>query len=110
MKSYIPGLITSVDQRINVILNDGNSWSCDINDATGVVLDETPLVKEIAVGTKVISVVTEGAPMQAGIVTKLIESSDTENPNVLVRFSQQQEEVKPFEYIRLLRSVKYGGE
>ena len=108
MKSYTAGLITTIDKKVEVILDDGAMWSCDVNDVRGVVLDEVPLPKEIAVGVKVIALVKESEPMQVGVVTKLLESSD--NPNVLVRFSAEQEEVKPLEYVRLLRSVKQGGE
>ena len=110
MKSYVPGLITTIDKKINVILDDGATWSCDVNDARGVVLDEAPLAKEIAVGSKVITLVKEGEPMQAGVVTQVMESSDPDSPNVSVRFSSEQEDAKPLKYIRLLRSVKQGGE
>ncbi len=109
MKSYVPALITNVDQKINVILDDGATWSCDVNDVRGVVLDVTPLAKEIAVGTTVIALVKEGEPMQRGVVTKVMDSSDTGSPNVLVRFSAEDQEPKPLDYIRLLRSVKNGG-
>ena len=109
MKSYAPGLITIIDQKIEVILDDGTIWSCDVNDVRGVALDETPLAKEIAVGTNVIALIKEGEPMQRGVVIKIMESSDTGSPNVLVRFSSGQEEAKSFEYIRVLRSVKQGG-
>jgi hypothetical protein len=110
LKSYEPGLITIIDKKIEVILDDGATWECDVNDVRGVALDEVPLAKEIAVGTNVIALLKEGEPMQRGVVAKVMESSDTESPNVLIRFSSGQEEVKPFEYIRLLRSVKQGGE
>ena len=81
-----------------------------MNDVRGVVLDETPQFKEVAVGNKVIALIKEGEPMQAGVVTKIVESSDTGSVNVLVRFSAEMEEVRPLEYIRFLRSVKQGGE
>lgn len=80
-----------------------------MNDVRGVVLDEMPLPKELAVGTKVIAVVKEGEPMQVGVVTKIIESGVPEKPNVLVRFSQELEETKPLDHVRLLRSVRHGG-
>ena len=109
LKSYAPGLCTIIDKKIEVILDDGASWSCDVNDVRGVVLDEPPLAKEIVVGTKVIALVKEGEPLKAGVVTKIMESSDKASVNVLVRFSAEEEDTKPLEYIRLLRSVKNGG-
>ena len=109
-KSYIPGLVSNMDQKMSVIVDGERTLSYDLNDVRGVVLDELPLVSEVAVGTKVIAFVKDDEPYRAGVVLRILESSDQSVPNVLVKFGPGEEEVKPFEQIRLLKNVKNGGE
>lgn len=94
---------------MTAILDDGSNFSCDLNDVRGVVLDEPPLIKEVRAGTKIIALFKEGEPFRSGVVKKILESPDKSAPNVLVKFATKDEEVRPFEYIRLLKHVKSGG-
>lgn len=109
--SYSPGLLTSVDKRMSVIMDDASTtWSYDVNDVRGVVLDQTPLIKEIAVNQLVIALIKEGEPMKVGVVTKVIQGSvDQEEPTIFIRFSAEQEEEKPLDLIRLIKNVNIGG-
>ena len=107
---YTPGLVTAIDQKITIATTaDDATVSYDLDDVRGVVLDELPLVSEIAVGTKVIASKKEGEPFQAGVIMQILESSDKNVPNVLVKFGEDDVEVKPFEHIRVLKNVKNGG-
>ena len=107
--SYVSALVTAMDQKLITMTPDGVSLVYDLNDVRGVVLDELPLVSDIAVGSKVIAFVKDDEPYKAGVVLRILDSSDKNIPNVLVKFGEDNEEVKPFEHIRLLKNVKNGG-